>query len=347
MATLIAILFVIIGLSFLIIIHEAGHFLTAKRLGLLVEEFGFGLPPRFWSKKIGETVYSFNYLPFGGFVRIFGENRSEKLESDRDLSKRAFFAQPVWKRAVIITAGVLMNFLLGWFLVSVVFMIGIPQRLLVSEIKDNSIASAAGIKGGDQILNFSAVPEFVKFIEENKGKEILLNLERNGENLEIKVTPRLEMPEGEGNLGIYLVESGLPKLGFFQSFWEGLKTALGMSAAIFLGLIDLVIGIFTDFRILGKFVGPVGIINMAIGTAKMGAVYFIQLLSVISLNLAVFNLIPIPALDGGKLLFLIVEKLRGRGLKTETEMAANGVSFAFLILLILAITLKDIFALAN
>ncbi len=308
-----------------------------------MEEFGFGLPPRLWGKKIGETLYSFNWLPFGGFVKIYGERLGEERPGF-DMP-RSFSHQPVHKRAVIIVSGVLMNFLLGWILISAVYIIGIPQSLLVTKVKESGIASGAGILTGDQLLDFKTVPDLVKFIDQNKGREISLNVEREKEKVVVKVMPRISVPEGEGNLGIFLVESGLPKLGIFPSFWQGLKTALQMSRAIFLGLADLIIGVFTDIGILEKFVGPVGIINVAIETAKLGVAHFLQLLALISLNLAVFNVIPIPALDGGRLLFLFIEKIKGNPLNSKTEMITNGLGFAFLLFLILAITVKDVLTL--
>lgn len=343
MFELFSILFIVFGLSALVVIHEAGHFFAAKKFGLLVEEFGFGLPPRFWWKKIGETIYSFNWLPFGGFVKIYGERHEE--ESPSVNAQRSFSHQSILKRALIIFAGVLMNFFFGWFLISLVFMIGIPQALLVTEVKEGSIAVSAGIQSGDQLVDFKTVSEFLKFVDVNKGKEISLNAQRSDRKVLIKVTPRAVVPEGEGNLGIFIVESGLPKLGFFQSFWQGLATSFKMMGAIFFGLIDLIIGVFTNISVLEKFVGPVGIVNVAIQTTKLGVVHFIRLIALISLNLAVFNIIPIPALDGGRLLFLLIEKIKGSPLNSRMEMAVNGFGFAFLLFLILAITVKDILTL--
>lgn len=359
-----SVIFIIAGLSVLVIIHEAGHFFSAKWFGLLVEEFGFGLPPRAWGKKVGETLYSLNWLPFGGFVKIYGENRSEQsesypnatnntrkiIESDGFVSSgrdpdRSFSHQPAYKRALIIASGVLMNFLLGWVLISIVYMIGIPQALLVTDVRAGGLADLAGIQTGDQLTDFKLVPDFVKFLDKNKSQEISLNVERGEEKIIVKVTPRLSAPEGEGNLGVFLVESGLPKLGILESFWQGLKTAVQMSGTIFLGLADLIIGVFTDISILEKFIGPVGIVNVAIETAKLGITHFLQLLALISLNLAVFNVIPIPALDGGRLFLLLVEKIRRRPLDPKIEMAISGFGFAFLFFLIIAITVKDILTL--
>ena len=156
-----AFILIVIGLSALVIIHELGHFLAAKRLGLLVEEFGIGLPPRAWSRKIGETVYSFNWLPFGGFVKIYGERNLDE-QPDLDI-RRSFSRQTLGRRAAIIIAGVLMNFLLGWLLISAVFSVGMPQALLVTDLKEGGVAAAAGIQKGDQLPDFKTVPELLKF----------------------------------------------------------------------------------------------------------------------------------------------------------------------------------------
>ena len=339
---------VVFGLSVLIIIHEAGHFFVAKFFGLLVEEFGFGLPPRFWSKKIGETIYSFNWLPFGGFVKIFGERKEAEISLDSirqpqspDLN-RAFYNQAVWKRVLIVVAGVTMNFLLGWLLISSVLAVGIPQSVLVAEVQKGGIADLAGIKAGDQIYEFKTVQEFKEYLDLNSGWQIILKVRRGDEYLDILVTPRLAVPEGEGNLGIFLVETGLPKLGPLGGLVEGLKLSINMIVAIFFGFVDLFVGVFTDISILDRFIGPVGIVNVAVQTTKQGLVYFLQLLAMISFNLAVFNIIPIPALDGGRLLFLAIEKLRGRPMVFKTEAMVNALSFGFLLFLILVITIKDL-----
>ena len=352
MLEMLSVMAIIAGLSLLIVIHEAGHFFIAKYFGLLVEEFGFGLPPRIWGKKIGETLYSFNWLPFGGFVRIFGESQKLLMDVDgnTDLSvqnnlNRAFYNQLIWRRALIVVAGVAMNFLLGWGLIAVVFWIGIPQSVLVTEIKEGGLAEIAGIQKGDQFIDYKNVGEFTEFIERQKGQETSLGIQRAGKKILITITPRSAVPDGEGNLGIYIAEAGLPKSGFLKGITEGFLTSIKIVWTVFLGLIDLVIGVFTDISILDRFVGPVGVVNAAIETTKLGLIPFIQLLAMLSLNLAVFNVIPVPALDGGRLLFLLIEKLKGSPLNPKTEVAVNGIGFAFLLLLILAITVKDIFTL--
>lgn len=327
----------------MIIIHELGHFFTAKYFGLLVEEFGFGLPPRAGGKYWGETLVSLNWLPLGGFVKIYGERHDGEKESINPT--RSFSHLKIWKKAVVIAFGVVMNFALGWFLVSLVFMAGIPQSIVITEVRKSSLAETAGLLPGDQIIGFQETDGFINFINENKGREAVLKIVRAGEDLEVKITPRVAVPEGEGNLGISIAEAGLPKTGFFRSFWEGLKTSASIIVAIVFSLGQLAVGLFTDANILDKFVGPVGIVNTAIQTTKLGAVYFLQLLALLSLNLAVFNILPIPALDGGRLLFLLIEKIKGSPIKPYTENLVNGLGFAFLILLILTVTVKDVWTL--
>lgn len=331
---------VIIGLSTLIIVHELGHFFVARYFGLLIEEFGFGIPPRIFGKRIGETLVTLNWLPIGGFVRIFGLDKEQPDSAVPDT--RNFRKQAVWKRVFIVGAGIGMNFVIGWFLLAAVYMIGIPQSLVITDVQEQGIAASAGIQPGDRLLDFSTREQLVGFLDSHGGQEITMNIQRGSDELAILVTPRSAVPEGQGNLGVFLVEAGVPQLGIIRGFGVALQHALIMCAGIFMGLIQLFIGIFSDWSMLNNFVGPVGIVNVAVEQTKLGVPYFLQLLSLISLNLAVFNLIPIPALDGGKLFLLIIEKIKGKPLALKTEVIANSIGFAFLLLLIISVTIKDI-----
>lgn len=343
--------FIIIGLSALVIVHEAGHFVAAKLSGILVEEFGFGLPPRITGKKFGETLVSLNWLPFGGFVRLYGESQidphsaqgsGEAREKSGAPVARSFSHQKIATRASVIVAGVVMNFLLGWLLLSMVFMLGIPQTLLVTDVKAGSAADMAGIRQEDQVLGFPTVAELTKYLEANSGKEVRLNIRRADAELTVPVKLPATATKDGGRLGTYLVEAGTPKQGFFRSIADGFTEAAQESYMIFLALMDLIAGIFARAGIFGRFVGPVGIVNIAVQTTKLGTANFLQLLATLSLNLAVFNVMPFPALDGGRLLFLCVEKLRGRKMDSKVEMTFNAVGFLILILLIAAITIGDI-----
>ncbi len=340
MAEIFTIAVIVIGLSFLIIFHEAGHFFAAKFFGILVEEFGFGLPPRIFGKKIGETFISFNWLPFGGFVRVYGE-RHDQEKADVPVA-RSFSHRSAGVRATVIGAGVFMNFILGWWLLSAVFMIGIPQSLIVTEIKSGSLAEKAGIMEGDRISGFKTVAEFTEFLKASEGYEITLETVRSGEEREVKMNFVNERTDDKGKLGVYLVESGTPEMGFFRALWRGVIEAGLTSLVILPGGFDLLIGLFTDWSVFGGFAGPVGIVNIAAQTVKSGLASFLQLLSLISLNLAVFNLLPVPALDGGRLMFLIFEKINGGKISPQKEAVAQAVSFALLLLLILGVTVQDV-----
>ena len=343
---LIGIVIIIIFLSILIIIHELGHFFTAKKFGLWVEEFGFGLPPKIWSKKKGETVYSINALPFGGFVKIYGEDREDEEESDKRQATsdkaRSFSSLPAWKRAVILVAGVVMNFILGWILVSIVFAIGIPQAVFITDVKANSPAAESGILANDKILDFKTTKDFISFIDQNRDKEISLKIERAGKEIEIKAAPRKNPPVGEGALGVALIDAGQPKMGVFQAIWEGLKSSVEIFSMIYVAIFNLLKAAILGKGSLAGLTGPVGIVKITGEVSKLGIIYLFQLLALISLNLAAINIFPFPALDGGRILFLIIEKIKGSPLPQKFERYANALGLALLLFLMLVITIKDI-----
>ena len=335
---LIGIIFVIIFLSILILVHELGHFWAAKKFGLLVEEFGFGLPPKIWSKKIGETVYSINALPFGGFVKIFGEDGGDSS------MERNFASLKIWRRTIIISAGVLFNFLLGWLIISLVFSIGVPQAVVITDVKANSPAAGIGLQVNDKLIGYNTTEEFINYINENRGKEINLKIGRNGDDLDFKVIPRIieNTPNGEGALGVGLIDVGLPKKPILESFWEGLKTSIEMIKMIFVAIFSLIAKAIVGKASLGQVAGPVGIVKLTAQAGTLGLVYLLQLLAMISLNLAVINIFPFPALDGGRLLFLAIEKIKGSPLNQKFEKTANAVGLILLISLMVLITIKDI-----
>jgi len=338
------IVLVIIAISILILVHELGHFLVAKKFGLLVEEFGIGFPPRLFSKKIGETLYSVNLLPFGGFVKIYGEDPAPKqsVGTGQVSSARAFYAQTAWKRVLVISAGILMNFILGWLIMSAIFMIGVPQSLIVTGIALNSPAAIAGFQEGDQLTDFKKSDDFINFIDQNKGKEVSLNVVRSNEPLSVKVIPRIAPPAGEGALGVALAEAGLEKQSFFLSFWEGLRASVGIVFMIVISLGQLLFSFFTEGRVLEGFVGPIGIFGVASQAAGLGAVYFLQLIGLISLNLFILNILPFPALDGGRMFFILLEKIKGKPLSPNFERSANAIGFLVLLFLMIAVTVRDL-----
>lgn len=336
------IIMLLAGITVLILIHELGHFLTAKWCKVRVEEFGIGFPPRLWSRKKGETRVSVNLLPLGGFVRLYGERRGEEAVDPL----RSFASQNAWRRALIIFAGVCMNFLFGWLLISFLLLAGSPGEAVITSVAPNSPAAAAELAPGDRVSGFSAADEFVSYVTGHRGEEISFEVRRGrGEaerTLAVRAVPRLAPPPGEGALGVTVADSGIPRVPFPLNFWEGLKTAGAILWFIARSLYQIAVQLMSAGRLAEGVVGPVGIAGIAGQAADVGIVYFLELLAMISLNLVVLNILPIPALDGGRLLFILIEKMKGSPVKARREELSHAVGFAILLLLMVALTARDI-----
>ncbi len=333
---MIAAILVIVGLSVLVLIHELGHFIAAKNAGLLVEEFGFGFPPRAIAWKRGETVYSINWLPFGGFVKIYGEKGEGKAD------KRSFAHQSLWRRFVIIAAGISINFIFGWLLLSIVFMTGARQAVVISEVVKGSPAESVSLAANDEIVGFKTPEEFVAFTNAHRGQATTISIMHAGAAREVTVTPRKDPTPGQGALGVAVVGAGFERLGFFDSLWKGLTVSIESMGEILKAFGSLVGDLVGHAQVPENVVGPVGIFGVAGQLGSLGMVYVLQLIALISLNLAVLNFIPFPALDGGRILFLIIEKIKGSPIHAKRELWANAISFGLLVLLMIIITTRDI-----
>jgi regulator of sigma E protease len=352
-STMLIIIIVIVGLSLLILGHEAGHFFVAKMFGLKVDEFGFGFPPRIFAKKIGETEYSLNWLPFGGFVRISGERGEFEVvdpeggsiptnhapDPDND---RLFFKQSAWKKSLIVLAGVFTNFLLGWFLISFVLMIGVPQTLVIEGTQAGSPAAAAGIQPGDILKGYTDSQTFINYVNANKGQQITFTVIRDDKEISYTFTPRATTTPDQGALGVELEQGGATRENFFAAIWDGLQDAAILSWLTVQAFYELIKQIFIHASIPAGVVGPVGIFGIAEETGKIGLAYLLQFLGIISINLMIVNCIPFPALDGGRFFMVLVEKIKGSPLSYKVEAAINGVGFALLLALMVALTVRDI-----
>ncbi|MDD3607779.1 MAG: RIP metalloprotease RseP [Candidatus Moranbacteria bacterium] len=369
----------ILMLGILVLVHEAGHFLVAKRNGVGAEEFGFGFPPRIvgfyqdennkrriiWGnkevdqikRKADATVYSINLIPIGGFVKITGEDGSNKD------NPKSFASQGVWTRFKILFAGVGMNFILGILLLAFAFQLGLPEavddsvlddqaKVQIGQVVKNSPAENLGIEMGDELFSvvagekeekINSTEQFQNIIAQNAGKEIILNIKRPGQEeiIEKKVVIRETAPEGEGLLGVVLVKTIFKQYGFFESFWLAVKTEFAIIIAILSFIGDFFVKLFTNQPTQADVTGPVGIAILTGQVARLGLAYVLQFAAMLSINLAIINLLPLPALDGGRILFLGVEKIKGSPVSQKVEGIVHTAGFVFLITLMLFITVKD------
>jgi regulator of sigma E protease len=354
----------IIVLGVLVFVHELGHFVAAKKAGLKVEEFGFGFPPRLWGIRKGETIYSINLIPFGGFVKIFGEDG--KGEND----PRSFASARASIRAVISAAGVIMNLLLAVFLLSVGNTIGLRVGLIdeaqvekardikvqIIQVAPSSPAEKAGLRVLDEIVGFRVKGEEVKIksvkevqdiVNQNLGRELTIILRSGKEEKEKNIVPRLNPPSGEGALGISLAMTGVIKYPWYEAIGRGLSDSLFILEHTALGYATILKNLFTTGKSGAELSGPVGIAVVTGQAARLGFTYLMQFVALISVNLVVLNIIPFPALDGGRLLFIGIEKLKGSPIPRKIENAVNAAGFALLLLLMLYVTVKDVVKLFN
>lgn len=376
----------ILVLSLLVFAHELGHFVTALRFGVRADEFGFGFPPRAigfyknrfgrWRRvtgdrtyeslaestdeklipKKGSTIYSINWLPIGGFVKIKGENGDGAEEPD------SFGAKKIRQRIIILSAGVIMNVILAWLLFSFGYMVGLPQstedigrharvsaaQVAIVSVMPESPAAKAGVEQGDFILDIDGQPvatekEVQEIIGGKGGQEVKLNL--GGEKpRQVAVVPvsSLNGTDGRAAIGVGIMAAGTVSYPILDSFWEGARTTAWTLKEIFVSFGGLIADLFRGRSVGEQFAGPVGIASITGQAARLGFVYLLQFTALLSLNLAVINILPFPALDGGRILFLLVEKVKGKPVRRELEALIHNIGFILLIALVVFITYKDI-----
>jgi regulator of sigma E protease len=368
------VIFIII-LLVLVLVHEFGHFFVAKSFKIRVDEFGFGFPPKLFGKKIGETEYSLNALPFGGFVKIFGENFEEadtvdvgflEKDSKQDFS-RSLTSKPKWQQAVVLFAGIFANFLLAWFLFSIGFMSGLPTSVgsepagatltnvhtTIISIVPKSPAENAGLKVGDEIVSVQSAKDFISnvnpdtlkaFVLSHGSKQIEIGYLRGKEkNISlIDINPVVNKTDKEPEIGISMDEIGIAKLAFFPALWEGLKLNWFMTENTVKGFGALISETLRGHGSLEGISGPVGMVGIVGNAYQFGFAYLLSFVALISINLAIINLIPFPALDGGRIFFLLIEKIKGSRLNPKIANMVNMIGFSILILLMLFITYHDV-----
>ncbi len=356
------ILIFLLVLSVLVMIHELGHFVTAKKFGIKVEEFGFGLPPRLWGKKIGETIYSINWLPIGGFVKLYGEDQESegkgqksKVKSKED--QRAFFSKPIWQRAIVLTAGVFMNFLLAVVLISYLFTQGVmtpTDRVHVEKILANSPAEVSGLQKGDIIAkavshtgariekDIKKGEDLIVFTREHLGEEIVLQVMRGDALADLSLTPRKDYPADEGPLGVVISNFEEKKYPLWEAPIAGMKESLKLSWNLTQGIVQTVAKLASFQPVAKDVAGPIGIAQMTGEAIKFGNNAVLELMGLLSLNLAIVNILPFPALDGGRLLFVVIEAITGKRVHAHFERYAHQIGMILLLVLILLVTVNDL-----
>lgn len=364
---MITILIVAFLFGILVFVHEFGHFYVARKNGVEVEEFGFGFPPRIlgWKRKKDSTLYSINLLPLGGFVKLKGEDNAST-------AKGAFGAASTLVKSKILLAGVGMNLVTAYVLLVALCLTGLPfmfegqysfgsasstpKQLIVAVVGKDSPAEKAGIKAGEFILSgngsaFSTESDLTKFTKAYAGKQVELAVKSKNVSRNISVT--LRQPDSkEGFLGV------TPQQTFKQSYnlWESLVTSFGLLGqlvwmtlvgvgALFAKIPALVVGIFANRGVpeaASGAVGPVGIFFLVKHVSALGISYLAQFAMAVSVTLAVFNALPIPALDGGRLALILFQKVTGKEISERAESMVHSFGFVFLIGLMVVITVFDV-----
>lgn len=366
-------------LATLVLVHELGHFVVARRNGVGAEEFGFGFPPRIvgtyrdkegkrrwvWGnreieqeiKNREETVYSINWIPLGGFVKIKGENGEEKNDPT------SFAAKDIWTRFKILAAGVTMNLVLGVVLLTFAIWLGLPEaiddtevapgsKVMITTVQSDGPAKEAGIKMGDEVVAIvkdeketaiTTVSGFQEIIKNNQDQALIVKVKRPGEEktTELSVTPRAGEGQSEGKIGVGLARTKVVQHNFFESFFIALQNVFSMAVAIFIFLKDLIVGIFTPKEVAADVAGPVGIAILTGTAVRLGIAYLLNFAALLSINLAIINFLPLPALDGGRALFLLIEKIKGAPVSQKVEGFVHMVGFMFLLGVMVLVIFND------
>jgi regulator of sigma E protease len=361
----------ILVLVALIVVHELGHFIVAKLSGMRVDEFGVGYPPRVWGFKKGETEYTLNWLPFGGFVKIFGEDMEEKLAENKSAEQdpRAFSARPRLLQALTLFAGIAMNLLFAYVLITATLLMSTPRSLAPEEVataKNVSLAVAgvlpespaakAGLVSGDYIQSASYLDAhwsgsdadtFTEFVgKDTDSAPISVTVLHKGTSRVLNMTPQtgvLSVHPERAALGVQLAQVGVVPVSLTQAPVQGAVLTWDVTRETALALTHFFVGLFTFSADLSQVSGPIGIAGAVGSASAQGLASLMTITALISINLALINVLPIPALDGGRLFFVLVEAITRKPIKARLANTMNTVGFGLLVLLMLVVTAHDVF----
>jgi regulator of sigma E protease len=331
-------------LAIVVVAHELGHFATAKACSIKVEEFGLGYPPRIFGIKRGETTYSLNAIPLGGFTKMAGE---EDPKAERSLASKG-----IGTRLLVLSAGSIMNAILPFVLLSIALMV--PHdvwigQVTIDEVSENSPAAIAGIRAGDIIISINDKPvnntgDLSRYIQLNLGSEITMLIEHSdGTTQEVTLVPRWRPPEGEGAVGVAAFDNVVFKARQSEPFWRAIPMGVSQTIENMVLFKNSILSLFTGTASIGGVAGPVGIAQITGEVARAGISPLLEWTAFFSLNLAIMNILPLPALDGGRIAFVLLEWLRrGKRLSPKREGLVHLIGFAMLMAFILAVTFQDI-----
>ncbi len=361
MHTIISILLLILVLGIIVFVHELGHFAVAKWCGIRVDEFGMGFPPRIWKIfSYKGTDYTINAIPFGGFVKIYGE---DSLDRDDPDFNRSLMAKKWWQQIAVLIAGVTMNVLLAWIIFSGMLMVGAPTlasqsdhpellknaQLTILDVAPDSPAATAGIMTGDIVIKMASpsailvnptTDAFTTFIQSGSDTiPVTITVKRGNVTQDILITPKTGIVANHVAIGVAVDQVGYqPGLSFFKSIRQGFTTTVLVIQRTWQAFSQLVMGQMD----LNAVSGPVGLTRVVGQAQQVGFASIMVLIAVISVNLAIINILPFPALDGGRILFVIIETIIRRPLPKKFVEWTNGIGFALLILLMIVISVKDV-----
>ncbi len=378
----------ILVLGLLVLVHEFGHFITALKTGMKVEEFGVGLPPRLlgfykdpktnkivWIKGSGRKsnkndnqeenkekeefpniIYSLNLLPLGGFCKIKGEDGGEETAKDSFSSKSAS------KRILVLSAGVIMNFILAAILLGVGFVIGLPidvsqgidkqaklvnkPQIIIEQVQANSPAEQSGLQFGDRILKIDQqeinnISQMIGYIKNKPNQVVELVVQRGQEKKKIEVVPQLN-DNNEAKIGVLLAQAAIVRYPWYIAIYKGFVGAGITLINIFIQLGYLLANLIVGHGLVADVAGPVGIARIIGDSARLGINYLLNVTAMISLSLVAINILPFPALDGGRILFILIEKIRGKKISLKYEQLAHTIGYILLMLLVLVVTIRDL-----
>lgn len=352
------ILLFLLVLSVLVIAHEWGHYFAARKMGVAVEEFGLGFPPRLfsWKDKKG-MLWTFNLIPLGGFVKIKGEGLEDRESPD------SFAKKSVWARLLILLAGVTMNLVVAAILLSVGFGLGLPsyiedglpsgaqvadQKISIVEVLPGSPAELAGLMPGDQVISIDG--QTYATASENRsalgdpGDDGVFDIvvDRAGSTAQATVVPAYIKEIDHLGVGAAVVQTGTVSYSWYLAPIKGVEATYAYTLAVGAGLYQMIAGLVSGQGVSADVSGPIGIAKMTGEVAQMGFVYLLQFAALLSINLAVLNVFPFPALDGGRAVFVLLEVIRRKQASPKFEAVVHNMGFLVLILLVIAVTYRDI-----